>query len=129
MIRPNYLATEYDVREMVEGCRLIRKLVSTRAMQEIIIDEILPGPDVISDDELLEDFRNRCGTIFHPTCTCVMGSDPASSVVSPELKVHGIDKLRIADASVFPTVTSGNTNAPCMMVGEKAADLVLQDRD
>ena len=58
-----------------------------------------------------------------------MGSDPASSVVSPELKVHGIYKLRIADASVFPTVTSGNTNAPCMMVGEKAADLVLQDRD
>jgi choline dehydrogenase len=81
----------------------------------------------MDDAAILDDFRKRCGTVFHPVGTCRMGSDPAQSVVDPQLRVHGITGLRVVDASVFPNVTSGNTNAPTMMLAWRAADLILAE--
>jgi choline dehydrogenase len=82
---------------------------------------------VRSDEECVADIRARCYSVFHPVSTCRMGPDPAECVVDPGLRVHGLERLRVVDASIFPTVTSGNTNAPAIMVGEKGADLVLAD--
>ena len=127
-IVPNYLSTEYDVNEMIEGVKLIRKIAGTDAMKKIIVEEMVPGGKVLSDEALIEDFRNRCGTIFHPVSTCAMGRNSDSAVVDPRLKVYGVNRLRIVDASIFPTVTSGNTNAPVMMVAEKASDMILEDQ-
>ena len=81
----------------------------------------------MSDDTIVEDFRQRCGTVFHPVGTCRMGPDRRDSAVDPRLRVHGVDGLRVIDASVFPNITSGNTNAPTIMVGQKGADLVLSE--
>jgi len=92
-----------------------------------MVSRIRKAAKVTTDDELLGDIRNRSGTTFHPVGTCTMGNSPASAVVDPDLRVYGVDKLRIADASVFPSLISGNTNAPAMMVGEKAADMILED--
>ena len=92
-------------------------------MQRFIEAEFQPGSAVESDDELLDYARRRGGTVYHPTSTCKLGSDPMA-VVDAELRVHGIDGLRIADASIMPTVVSGNTNAATIMIGEKAADMV-----
>ena len=88
---------------------------------------MLPGPAVQTREQMIEDIRARCSTVFHPVSTCRMGPDPAQSVVDHRLRVHGLAGLRIVDASVFPTVTSGNTNMPVVMVAEKAADLLLED--
>jgi len=126
-IHPNSLSTEHDCREMIEGCRLLRKIAASPALQEVIETEMTPGPEVQSDEQMLEDVRNRCSTVFHPVSTCRMGTDPTTNVVDPRLKVYGVDGLRVVDASIFPTVTSGNTNAPAIMVGEKGADLILED--
>ncbi|MFI4989184.1 MAG: GMC oxidoreductase, partial [Alphaproteobacteria bacterium] len=93
----------------------------------VIAEELRPGPAVRSPEEVLDDVRQRCSTVFHPVGTCRMGPDPEAAVVDHRLKVHGIDGLRVIDASVFPAITSGNTNAPVIMVAEKGADLVLQD--
>jgi choline dehydrogenase len=84
---------------------------------------------VQSNDELIEDFRNRSGTVYHPCGTARMGTDPATSAVDPRLRVHGVDGLVVADASVFPAVMSGNTNAPTMMVASRAAIWLLEDRE
>src|SRR5207247_9116869 len=92
-------------------------------MQPFLESEFLPGPEVQTDEQLLDFARRRGGTVFHPTSTCKMGVD-AMAVVDPELRVRGIEGLRVADASVMPTVVSGNTNAATIMIGEKAADLV-----
>ncbi len=81
----------------------------------------------MSPDDILADFRERCGTVFHPIGTCRMGGDPATSVVCPRLKLHGMAGLRVVDASVFPNITSANTNAPTMMLAHRAADLILED--
>lgn len=124
-IMPNYLSSEEDVFELLEGVRLIRRIAGTAAMQKIIEKEILPGPGITSDQALVEDLRNRGDTVFHPVGTCIMGNDPSRAVVSPELEVYGLKGLRIADASVFPCITSGNTNAPAIMTGEKASDMIL----
>ncbi|MBD1545499.1 GMC family oxidoreductase [Roseibium aggregatum] len=126
-IHPNSLSTEHDVTEMVEGCKLMRKIASSPAMQAVIESEIAPGPQVQSDEDMVADIRNRCSTVFHPVSTCRMGPDPETDVVDARLKVYGVDNLRVVDASIFPTVTSGNTNAPTIMVGEKGADLILED--
>ncbi|MEQ8870808.1 MAG: GMC family oxidoreductase N-terminal domain-containing protein, partial [Roseovarius sp.] len=127
-IFPNYLATEEDMQDMLEGSKLMRRFAETPAFRRIIESEIAPGPEVQTDEELIDDIRARAGTVFHPVSTCRMGPDPATDVVDARLKVHGLTGLRVADASVFPTLTSGNTNAPVIMLGEKAADMVLADQ-
>ncbi|WP_427308705.1 GMC oxidoreductase [Cupriavidus sp. H39] len=95
-------------------------------MNEIVASEYSPGPAVKSDAEILDFVRRTASTVFHPCGTCRMGNDE-DSVVDPELRVRGVDGLRIADASVMPRITSGNINAPCLMIGEKAADLLLKE--
>jgi choline dehydrogenase len=127
-IHPNYLSTNHDVDEMLAGARLLRKLAAAPALASLIEREIEPGPDVQSADELIEDIRSRSGTVFHPVGTCRMGPANEENVVGANLKAHGLAGLRIVDASIFPTITSGNTNAPTIMVAEKAADMILRDR-
>ena len=127
MIFPNSLATEKDQIEMVEGCRVMRAIANAPALREIIEEEIMPGPATQSDEEMLEDIRSRSSTVFHPVSTCRMGPNPEVDVVDARLRVHGVENLRVVDASIFPTLTSGNTNAPAIMVGEKGADLILHD--
>ena len=122
---PNYLSEQEDVDEMLEGARLLRELAKTPALRKVIKQEITPGPDINSDDELIDDIRQRSSTVFHPTSTCMMGPDSTKAVVNAECKVYGVRQLRVVDASIFPAVTSGNTNAPTIMVAEKAADLIL----
>jgi choline dehydrogenase len=127
IIHPNYLATQSDIDDVLAGNRLLRQLARTRPLVDIITEEIIPGSDIDGDEALLADFRARADTVYHPTSTCMMGSDPATSVVDARLRVHGIQGLRVIDASVFPTITSGNTNAPTVMVAEKGAAMVLED--
>ncbi len=125
-IVPNALATAEDMAAMLAGSRLLRRLAAAPSLAAVIERELEPGPGVDSDEALIEDVRRRASTVFHPVGTCRMGPDPAASVVGPDLKVHGLAGLRVIDASVFPAVTSGNTNAPTMMVAEKGAAMVLQ---
>jgi choline dehydrogenase len=127
VIHPNSLANETDIREILAGSKLLRRLAQMPAMASVISEELKPGPATRSDDELLADIRARAGTVFHPVGTCQMGPDARESVVDPSLKVHGLDGLRVIDASIFPTLTSGNTNAPTLMVAEKGAEFVLRD--
>ena len=108
---------------MVTGMRLARKVLADAAYDDSRGTEMLPGKDVQSDEEMLANIRQYGATVFHPVGTCKMGHDDMS-VVTPDLKVKGLEGLRIADASVMPTLISGNTSAPCMMIGEKAADLI-----
>jgi choline dehydrogenase len=125
-ITANYLATETDRRCIVDGLQLARRLSRTAALAPYIAEEVEPGPERVSDADLLAYARARGGTIFHPSSTCAMG--PASNpmaVVDHELRVHGLERLRIADASIMPTVVSGNTNAACIMIGEKCAKMML----
>jgi choline dehydrogenase len=123
-IAPNYLSTDRDVADALAGCRLLRRLAATSPLADIVTGEIAPGPGVTTDEDLLEDFRRRADTVYHPVGTCAMGPDPRTSVVDARLRVHGVDGLRVIDASIFPTLTSGNTNAPTVMVAEKGADMV-----
>ncbi len=122
---PNYLATETDRRAIVDGLKIGRRILATPPMQHFVAEEYQPGASVQTDEQLLQHARNTGGTVFHPTSTCKMGIDPMA-VVDPELRVHGIEGLRVVDASIMPTVVSGNTNAATIMIGEKAADLVRQ---
>lgn len=126
-ICPNYFSTDHDVAEMLQGMRFLRKLAATPTMAALIEEELKPGAHVQSDDEMIDDFRQRSGTVYHPSGTCRMGADPDHSVVDCRLRVHRLDGLRVVDASIFPRLVSGNTNAPAMMVGEKGADMILQD--
>ena len=127
LIHPNYLATQGDVDDVIAGNRLIRRIARTRPLADIITHEIVPGGDVDGDEAQLEDFRRRADTVYHPTSTCAMGPDPATAVVDARLRVHGVEGLRVIDASIFPTITSGNTNAPTVMVAEKGAAMVRED--
>ena len=127
-IHPHYLSTDEDLAEMLDGVRFLRRLAATAAMTGLIDAELVPGPTVVDEEALIGDIRQRCGTVFHPVGTCAMGPDPQRAVVDHNLKVHGLEGLRVIDASVFPHVPSGNTNAPTMMVAEKGADLVLDER-
>jgi choline dehydrogenase len=122
-VHPNYLSAETDRRTLVDGLKLCRRLLANPHLARFVMAEFLPGPEVQSDDELLDFARRYGGTVFHPTSTCKMGVD-ALAVVDPQLRVHGIESLRVADASIMPTVVSGNTNAATIMIGERAADLV-----
>jgi choline dehydrogenase len=127
VIQPNYLSTQQDIDEARAGNQLLRALASAEPLAEVITEELIPGAHVQGDDALMENFRNNADTVYHPTSTCMMGSEPANSVVDSRLRVHGVDGLRVIDASVFPTITSGNTNAPTVMVAEKGAAMVLED--
>ena len=126
-LHPNYLSTEHDRAMMLAGTKLMRKIANTAAMQSVIEHELLPGADVDSDEAITAYTRKTSWTVFHQCSTCRMGNDPATSVVDPRLRVRGIDRLRVADASIFPSIPTGNTNAPAIMVGEKASDLILED--
>jgi choline dehydrogenase len=112
---PNYLSDPVDQQTIVDGLKLCRRIMAHPTMQRFIAEEFQPGPGVVTDIELLDYARQRGGTVFHPTSTCKMGVD-AMAVVDPELKVIGIEGLRVADASVMPTVISGNTNAATIMI-------------
>jgi len=126
-IHPNYLSTEHDLAEMLAGVGFIRRLAATPAMSALIAEGLQPGPSVRSEADLIRDIRQRSSTVFHPVGSCRMGRDPENAVVDSALKVHGLARLRVVDASIFPAITSGNTNAPTVMVGEKGADLILRD--
>jgi choline dehydrogenase len=126
-IAPNYLSDPRDVSDILAGARFLRRLAVTPTFAALIESEIKPGPHCHDDAALLESIRQQAYSVFHPCGTCRMGPDPADAVVDARLKVHGIAGLRVADASIFPTIPSGNTNAPAMMVGERAADLMLAD--
>ena len=126
-IHPNYLSTEQDLSDVRTGTRLLRRLAATAPLAALIDHEMLPGAAKQTDAELLQDFRERAGTVFHPVSTCMMGPDPASAVVDARLRVHGIEGLRVIDASVFPSLTSGNTNAPTAMVADKGAAMLMAD--
>jgi len=127
LIHPNSLSTEHDVREAIAGARLLRTIAATAPLSDYIESEMLPGERVQSEAQLLQDFRARAGTVFHPVSTCRMGPDPASAVVDARLRVYGLEALRIIDASVFPSLTSANINAPTLMVAEKGAALLAQE--
>ncbi|WP_411885953.1 GMC family oxidoreductase [Polaromonas sp. YR568] len=127
LIEPNSLATAHDVQEMMEATRFLRRLAATPAFSAIIEQELVPGAQVQSDEQLMDDIRQRASTVFHPVSTCRMGPDPATSVLNHRLQVHGLAGLRVIDASAFPSLTSGNTNAPTLMLAEKGADEVLRD--
>lgn len=124
-IQPNYLATRGDQETIVAGMRVLRKIFRSDAMQKVVSEEFVPGPDVESDEAWLEHVKATGGTTYHPTSTCTMGTHPRA-VVDPELRVQGVERLRVADASVMPTVISGNTNAATIMIGEKAAEMILR---
>ncbi|MDO8976203.1 GMC family oxidoreductase [Reyranella sp.] len=123
-IRFNFLSTEHDRTGIVTVLRKGRELMATSPLKEVTGQEIAPGAHLQSDADLLEWVRNNAETTYHPVGTCKMGNDPRA-VVDPELRVHGIAGLRVADASIMPTLTSGNTNAPAIMIGEKCASMVL----
>ena len=125
-MQPNYLATELDRRTAVAGLRAARAIAATPAMRGVVKREIQPGPDVADDSALLEFGRANGATIFHPSGTCKMGRD-AMAVLDARLRVHGVQGLRVVDCSAMPTLVSGNTNAPAVMMAEKAADMIRQD--
>ena len=125
-INPRYLSAEIDQQVLLEGIRIARKIMETEPMKSVVQSEIRPGADYITDDELLAFVRETGNTVYHPVSTCRMGpKEQNNHVVMPDLRVRGADRLRVADASVMPSITSGNTNAPTMMIAEKAADLIL----
>jgi choline dehydrogenase len=125
-IHPNYLSAAIDQETAVAAMRLARRLVMTRSFSKYVVEEKLPGPDVETDVDLLEAARNISQTIYHQTSTCKMGRDKMA-VVDERLRVRGMMGLRVVDASIMPTIVSGNTNAPTIMIGEKASDMILED--
>jgi choline dehydrogenase len=121
----NYLSTNEDRKVAAAGLKLIRKIVlESNEFKQYEPEEFRPGINIQDDEELVKAASNYAQTIFHPVGTCKMGNDE-NSVVSDELKVHGIQNLRVIDASIMPNITSGNTNAPTIMIAEKGADMIL----
>ena len=123
----NYLAADIDRHVTIEAMKFARRIVAEPPFKDLIVREVLPGFETEGDDALEAVARETGTTIYHPCGTCKMGVDPLA-VVDPRLRVHGLRNIRIADASIMPTMTSGNTNAPTVMIGEKAADMIKQDR-
>ncbi|MEZ5872156.1 MAG: GMC family oxidoreductase N-terminal domain-containing protein [Nitratireductor sp.] len=123
----NAFSHERDVSEMLAAVKFLRHIASQPAMRDLIVEEVLPGPSVRSDEELILDLRKRSGTVYHPCGTCRMGNDPANNVVDSRLRVHGATNLRVADASIFPNITTGNTNAAAIATGWHGADFILED--
>lgn len=123
----NYMTHQKDIDDVVRMARFVGKLQNTPAIQQILSAPPETPLDVMGDADIIADFRQRCGTIFHPSCTCRMGTDIKNSVVNSYLKVHAVGGLRVVDTSVFPNITSANTNAPTIMVAHKAAMAILDD--
>jgi choline dehydrogenase len=123
-IRFNFLSARSDRDGLLAAIRKGRELMATSPLKELTGEEIAPGAKLKTDEEILDWVRNNAETTYHPVGTCKMGADPMA-VVDHELRVHGLQGLRVADASIMPTLTSGNTNAPCIMIGEKCAEMVL----
>jgi choline dehydrogenase len=123
-IHANYLSHDYDVQTMLAALRMIRKVAAQPALAQHIVRETRPGPDAADDDALLEHVRNTGQTSYHPIGTCRMGND-REAVVDATLRVRGLKGLRVCDASIMPTMVGSNTNAPSIMIGEKASDMVL----
>jgi choline dehydrogenase len=125
-IKPNYFTTRTDELALLGGTRHVRRILSQPALKPYSLGETSPGPDIRSDDEVLSYARKFGNTLYHPVGTCKMGEDPRA-VVDSRLRVHGIQGLRVIDASVMPTLTTGNTNAPTIMIGEKGAAMIRED--
>ena len=123
-IQPNYLSTQADKDTLIAGLRIARGIFQTAAMQKSVSEEFLPGPAAQSDEDFLDHIRQTAGTTYHPTSTCMMGQHERA-VVDTDLRVRGVDGLRVIDASIMPTVVSGNTNAATIMIAEKGADMIL----
>ncbi len=123
----NAFSTNHDVEEMLLAVKFLRKIAAHQPLAGLMAEELRPGPACQSDEDLIADFRQRSGTVYHPSCTCRMGPDAATSVVDPRLRVHGVAGLRVCDASAFPSLIGGNTNAPAMMLAWKGAELILED--
>ncbi len=131
MAHPTIVANAFshaeDVDEMLQAVKMLRRIAAQPPLRDLIDAELRPGPEVVRDEDLVADFRARSGTVYHPSCTARMGRDPAGSVVGPDLRVHGTEGLRVCDASVFPTLIGGNTNAPAILVGWIGAERILRD--
>jgi choline dehydrogenase len=125
-IRPNYLSSEKDCAVLLAGLKATRRLAESAALRRYIVREYDPGADCVSDAELLDFLRLRGGIAYHPVGTCKMGDDSAA-VVDARLRVHGVEGLRVVDASIMPTLVSGNTHAPTLMIAEKGAAMILED--
>lgn len=123
---PNYLEAQEDIEAMLSGMRILRSILKTEPMAARIVKELVPGPEVATDQQLIDFMRREGHCAYHPAGTCKMGSDDMS-VVDARLRVRGVQRLRVVDASIMPTVTSGNTNAPTIMIGEKGADMIRAD--
>ncbi|MEM8732419.1 MAG: GMC oxidoreductase, partial [Pseudomonadota bacterium] len=126
-IVPNYLSARADQLCAIRAVKFARSMTTTQALRPFIVREHFPDNNPQNDDELLETARNISQTIYHPTSTCRMGQD-SLAVVDERLRVRGMRGLRVADASIMPDIVSGNTNAPAIMIGEKASDMIVQDR-
>lgn len=127
LIQPNSLTTDEDCETVIKASRLLQKLADTNAIRAVTKERLPPDITTMDDDKLLENFRSRAGTVFHPCCTCRMGHQASDSVLDARLRVHGMEGIRVIDASAFPNITSGNTNGPTIMMATRAAELVLQD--
>jgi choline dehydrogenase len=125
-MQPNYLSTELDRRTTVAAVKAARAIAAAPALRPYVKREFKPGPETATDADVLEFCRNHGATIFHPSGTCKMGSD-ALAVVDARLRVHGVDRLRVVDCSMMPTLVSGNTNAAAVMIAEKAVEMIRDD--
>ena len=126
-IRFNFLETEADRQAALAGLKHARRISQTDPFAECVASELTPGPEAETDDELLEHCRANGLSLLHGVGTCRMGTDPTDCVVDPRLRVHGLKGLRVVDASIMPRIVSGNTNAAAIMIGEKGADMILED--
>ena len=122
----NYLATENDRRVTLDGMRVARRIAGQPAFKRLVVREHFPGAGVETEEQMLATAKQFGATVFHPCGTCKMGSDPFA-VVDQRLRVHGIQGLRVVDASIMPNMISGNTNAPTIMIAEKASDMIMED--
>jgi choline dehydrogenase len=125
-IRFNFLRSEYDIQAVLHGMRISRQIAGQPALARFVTGEVMPGAAVTSDADLVADIRARAVANFHPVGTCRMGHE-VDAVVDPRLRVHGVERLRVADASIMPSIVAGNTNAPSIMIGEKLSDMILRD--
>jgi len=125
-IQPRYLTNQFDRDTLLAGMRTLQELMRQPAMRRYVAEEYKPAPSVTSDEGLMAFARATSTTVFHPTSTCRMGSDP-TAVTDERLRVRGIGGLRVVDASIMPALVSGNTNAAAVMIAEKGADVILQD--